>query len=169
MSNLYIVLDDDGATPGDQIVTFYTDLDEADKVAGDLQEIAGRVYQLVDPRTTPVKPCGRDRLNGLIQAVAYHAEVGVDEHEHVVRTAAEMAAFLADGTVPDAARDEPDFGIRIERTDDRIRVIVQHRVIAELDHDQAGREGLDALEAAVLGAVRACGVEPLYSGPGEAA
>lgn len=117
---------------------------------------------------TTEKTAPLDRLHGLVEAVKYHAEVGVDEHEHVVRTAAEMAAFLADGTVPELERDDP-FGIQIQRSDDRVRVMVQDRVIAELDHDQAGNAGLDALEAAVLGAVRACGVEPTYVGPGEMA
>jgi len=133
-----------------------------------IDALAARPVEAVLAATEPSTD-RNDRHDALVQAVVYHAEVGVDEHEHVVRTAAEMAAFLATGELPESAQDEPDFGIVVDRKDDRVRIIVADRVIAELDHDQAGNAGMDALEAAVLGAVRACGVEPTYIGPGETA
>jgi hypothetical protein len=154
-TTLYVVVDEGpDEVPRDQVVTFYTDLGEAKDTATDPDRIpAGTVYQLVE--TGKPNFTRHDRHDALVQAVVYHAEVGVDEGEHVVRTAAEMAEFLADGTVPE----EPP-AIVIVRNDEQIEVHIDGEVVASTTYDQAGHAGMDAVEAAALRVARALNYEP---------
>lgn len=144
------------------------DTDTADEL---IQAALDELYAPAETGDEPRPDFTRhDRVVGLAEAVRYHAEVGVDEHEHVVRTAAEMAAFLADGTVPELERDElaPSTAlIGVKWVDDEhIEVWVNGAKVAEASYDEQGTEGLLAVERTAVAVARAVGIEPQWDGAG---
>jgi hypothetical protein len=170
---LYTVLDvgADGDITG-QHVEVQTSLDDAKRRRDELHTMAVddrehadfRVFQLVEPGK-PNWYARAARLDALDQAVKLHAEDGIEVAE-ILGTAQQFAAFLADGTVPEAPREEP-FLVEVRWLDDEhIEIQVGGSTVAEANFDENGTSGLLAVEKAAVGVARALGVEPEWSGPG---
>lgn len=175
-TTLYVVVDEGpDEIPRDQVVTFYTDLGEADATANDTDRLpGGTVYKLVKPGEVPPPfldflPMSPQtvRLEAARIAGGLHAEGSFEHAAEVVDTADQLAAFIAGGTTPaDEVREQP-FKVEVRwLNDEHLEIRVDGNVITSANFDEHGSDGLLAVEKAAVGVARALGVEPEWNGPG---
>lgn len=118
------------------------------------------------------------RIRAAELAVKHHREEGCDD-DVLIGTAAALAAFIEDGTLPAADETpEPEFvdpfaalakfgqafaskrKVDIRRPDDEhLEVVVNGEVVATANHDEHGWDGMGAVERTALAVARALGVD----------